>query len=199
MFNLFDNLTNEEILKVKHFAKSDGWFNFEAFYKDVVENNNFSVFVEVGSWKGHSVISLAKALLDKGDYFELYAADWWDKLPKDNELWVEFSDQIPYLYNIYNYNLAKAQVRGHVFDLINASDKSADFFKDGTVDFVFLDASHDFKSVKRDIEAWKPKLRKGGILAGHDYHNGGVRPAIEATLDHVFVVAGCDVWHTRIK
>lgn len=199
MFNKFDGLTDEEILKVKHFAKSDGWFNFELFYKDIVENNKFTTFVEVGSWKGHSIISLAKALLEKGDHFELFAVDLWNKLPKDNELWTEFPEQIPLLYKIYTYNLAKAQVRGHVFDLINASDKAADFFENGTVDFVFLDASHDYEAVKRDIEAWKPKLRKGGILAGHDYHNGGVRPAIEATLDHVSVLSGCDVWHTRIK
>ena len=37
------------------------------------------------------------------------------------------------------------------------------------MDIVFLDADHKYKSVKEDIEAWYPKVRKGGILSGHDF------------------------------
>ena len=36
-------------------------------------------------------------------------------------------------------------------------------------DLVFVDADHEEPSVRRDIEAWSPLLRKGGVLAGHDY------------------------------
>lgn len=44
---------------------------------------------------------------------------------------------------------------------------------DGTLDFVFIDADHSYEGVKRDIEAWKPKVRAGGLLCGHDYDNPG--------------------------
>jgi hypothetical protein len=37
------------------------------------------------------------------------------------------------------------------------------------VDLVFLDASHDYESVKKDIAVWAPHVRPGGILCGHDY------------------------------
>lgn len=40
---------------------------------------------------------------------------------------------------------------------------------DGSLDFVYLDARHDYRSVQDDILAWAPKVRAGGILAGHDY------------------------------
>jgi hypothetical protein len=40
---------------------------------------------------------------------------------------------------------------------------------DGYYDFVYVDARHDFKGVYEDLVNWWPKLRKGGILAGHDY------------------------------
>ena len=40
---------------------------------------------------------------------------------------------------------------------------------DGSIDFVYLDARHDYRSVQDDILAWAPKVRAGGILAGHDY------------------------------
>ena len=41
-------------------------------------------------------------------------------------------------------------------------------FEDGSLDYVFVDASHDGDSVKRDIELWTPKIRKGGLVSGHD-------------------------------
>jgi len=42
-------------------------------------------------------------------------------------------------------------------------------FLDGILDFVYLDAAHDYESVMADIEAWLPKVRKGGVIAGHDF------------------------------
>lgn len=40
---------------------------------------------------------------------------------------------------------------------------------DRSLDFVYLDAAHDFASVAADLRAWAPKVRVGGIVAGHDY------------------------------
>ena len=58
---------------------------------------------------------------------------------------------------------------------------------DGTLDFVYLDAGHDYASVLEDLQAWAPKVRPGGMLAGHDYWNGsseavpiyGVKKAVD--------------------
>jgi hypothetical protein len=43
-------------------------------------------------------------------------------------------------------------------------------FSDGSLDFVYIDADHYFKSIADDICAWRPKVRPGGILFGHDFH-----------------------------
>jgi hypothetical protein len=66
------------------------------------------------------------------------------------------------------------------------SVEAAATFADKSVDFVYLDARHDERSVLEDLDAWYPKLRSGGILAGHDYLDGafaagefGVRRAVE--------------------
>jgi len=40
-----------------------------------------------------------------------------------------------------------------------------------SLDFVFLDANHSYKYVKQDIELWMPKVKLGGLVAGHDYRN----------------------------
>lgn len=49
------------------------------------------------------------------------------------------------------------------------STEAALDFKDESLDFVFIDAGHRYDEVKADIEAWFPKVRKGGIISGHDY------------------------------
>lgn len=50
-----------------------------------------------------------------------------------------------------------------------SSVEAADWVADASLDLVFIDADHTYKSVSADIRAWLPKVRPGGILAGHDY------------------------------
>lgn len=42
-------------------------------------------------------------------------------------------------------------------------------FKDGGLDFVYIDGDHSFRYIAEDICEWTPKVRAGGIVAGHDY------------------------------
>lgn len=42
-------------------------------------------------------------------------------------------------------------------------------FADDFLDFVYIDANHDFVNFTNDLHYWKKKVRKGGIVAGHDY------------------------------
>lgn len=53
---------------------------------------------------------------------------------------------------------------------------------DGSLDFVFIDASHAYSDVWLDLRAWYPKLKVGGLFCGHDYTNprdsDGVRRAV---------------------
>ena len=44
-----------------------------------------------------------------------------------------------------------------------------DNFDDGTIDIVYVDGSHKYNDVARDICDWLPKVKKGGFIAGHDY------------------------------
>lgn len=53
---------------------------------------------------------------------------------------------------------------------------------DAWLDFVFIDAAHDEASVRADIEAWRPKVRSGGLLTGHDSNLPGVQAALNAKL-----------------
>lgn len=67
-----------------------------------------------------------------------------------------------------------------------SSEKAAQIFTNNVLDFVFIDANHCYQYCKQDLELWWPKIRKGGVLAGHDYVNGtfnktafGVKQAVD--------------------
>ncbi len=81
-------------------------------------------------------------------------------------------------------NLAPFGQRSKI--LRQASPQAAEQFADGHFDFVFIDAQHQYEGAKQDLEAWWPKVRSGGILAGHDYLDGiipegnfGVKSAVD--------------------
>lgn len=60
-------------------------------------------------------------------------------------------------------------------------------FKTGQLDFVFIDANHAYKYVLEDIALWTPKVRKGGIVSGHDYYKtkAGNVGVIQAVNEYV--------------
>jgi hypothetical protein len=60
---------------------------------------------------------------------------------------------------------------------------------DHSFDFVYIDARHDYESVKEDLEAWCSKVRPGGIMAGHDYVDGDLPEGefyVKSAVDEFF-------------
>ena len=50
-----------------------------------------------------------------------------------------------------------------------ASEAASHLYKDASLDFVMLDAGHEYADLRSDIDAWWPKVKVGGILATHDF------------------------------
>ncbi|KKN67378.1 hypothetical protein LCGC14_0462420 [marine sediment metagenome] len=50
------------------------------------------------------------------------------------------------------------------------SEVAINDFKDNSLDFVYIDGNHQYEYVKKDIELYFLKIKKGGILGGHDYY-----------------------------
>lgn len=75
---------------------------------------------------------------------------------------------------------------GRAFPMRSTSDQAAHRFPNEYFDFVYIDANHSYESAKQDIALWHPKVKPGGILAGHDYLDGvfhgqkyGVKRAVD--------------------
>lgn len=85
-----------------------------------------------------------------------------------------------------------------------SSAEAAKKIGDGSLDFVFLDADHSYEGVRADIEAWLPKVRKGGWIGGHDYGNdepaydfSGVKHAVDEAFPNVETDANF-TWFVRV-
>lgn len=46
-------------------------------------------------------------------------------------------------------------------------------------DMVFIEATHDFKSVMFDLLTWIPRIRPEGVIVGQDYNQDGVKLAVD--------------------
>jgi len=173
-----------ELKKYEHLLSTDIWFNYPHFY-NWIASLGYKKFVEVGVWKGHSISHLAQVLKEQNDpEIEIYAVDLFDETYKYDGVkhgTDQLRDQKKFLLEIYKENLKRAGVDDIVQTIKGMSWEMADKFEDDSLDFVFLDAGHDYDECSKDLEAYWPKIKDGGILAGHDWLNTncGVREAVK--------------------
>ena len=168
---------------------AQGWFNFVDYYKEIVSGlKDNMTMVEVGIYKGKSILYLAEYIQANSLKVNLYGIDNF----KGESTVDETTDQIreDYYRNI-------RPLKDYINTIERPSLEAVNAFPDGSLDFVFIDAAHDYDNVKADIIAWKPKLRKGGILSGHDYNYPDVQRAVDELLTNVESKPGT-VWHTTV-
>jgi predicted O-methyltransferase YrrM len=74
--------------------------------------------------------------------------------------------------------LNKFDKRYHLYRM--TSDDAVDNFVDNSYDFIFIDGLHEYKQLLKDCANYFPKIRKGGVFAGHDYTAiSGVKKAVD--------------------
>ena len=70
------------------------------------------------------------------------------------------------------------------------SIKGAEKIEDNSLDGIYLDAIHDFPNMINDLWAWMPKVKKNGIVAGHDYYTRflGLIRAVDFVFGDDFII-----------
>lgn len=152
-----------------------------------IARDNMTV-VEVGSWKGKSTSVLAETIQKHNG--KVFAVDHWEG---DEGTWNKPVAETYDIFAIFRRNMRLLGLEDIVHPLVMASEVAFSLFADESLDLIFLDGDHKYKGFKQDLENWLPKLKKGGIICGHDcegkYSNypEEIKRAIDANLDKVTI------------
>lgn len=125
---------------------------------DIFRELRFSSGAEVGVESG----AFSEVLLKKNPGLKLFCIDSW----KFYEGYNNWSDER------FEKDYKKAIKRLKPYNAVIIKKFSMDAvkdFDDNSLDFVYIDANHGFQYVVNDICEWTKKVKKGGIVAGHDY------------------------------
>lgn len=154
-----------------------GWFDYNDLYDRVIrEAANFDTFVEVGVGFGRSIAYLAQGAIKACKKSRIYGVDpFYDDWDTDHPTWganhAQWAREMGGPYNaVVGAMREHARAELEYVNLMRCrSVQAARMFDDRSLFFVFIDGSHHYEDVTADLAAWEPKLRSGGIFAGHDH------------------------------
>lgn len=145
----------------------------------LVKDNNFTLGAELGVHEGVTHFHL----LDTCPDLTMIGVDRYEGVQE--KYWL-------------NFNLKEVQYgdrsKFYRMSTVAASKK----VKDGSLDFVFIDADHSYNAVSADIQAWMTKVREGGYITGHDCELPEVKKALVEIFDkNGYNTAQDEVWYVK--
>jgi predicted O-methyltransferase YrrM len=155
----------------------DGWFDDgdEAMYYNILKSiPDGGNFLEIGCYKGRSTACMANLILATRKNVKIHVIDTF-----------EGDDDCGY-GNIYEQFMANMMDYSHLIGSVrrgtsyHMSQDNADYF-----DAIYIDASHKYKDVLRDIDCWLPFVTFGGCMAGHDYNWSDVHKAVNERFTEI--------------
>lgn len=152
----------------------EGWFQWRAGQEEAAAHfPDGATFVEVGTYLGRSICSLAEVVAMTHKQIAIVGVDTClgsgPEGPRQKDWHSAAVDA--------GGGTFAGTLHGNVLDcgygeaislIVATSAMAAHLFVDETVDWVHLDARHDFDSVVADIAGWLPKIKPGGWLTGDD-------------------------------
>jgi predicted O-methyltransferase YrrM len=183
-----------------------GWNSHHRFLIESIEELRPSLVVEIGVWKGGSVITMGNTLKDLGLDSAVIAVDtWlgaWDH-------WLNpgffedlgFESGYPKLFHRFMANIIHVGLTDYVVPLPLDSGNAVEVLKAKSLrpGLIHLDGAHDYESVSRDLKVWWAQLAPGGILVADDYTLDGRWPEVRAAVDEFFAPLGLTVEHHEAK
>jgi len=136
------------------------------FFPILIDNMNLKIGVEIGTDKGLFAKHLLASKLEK-----LYCIDpWIDDFGSNHKPGFYDKDgskrQCEAATNLSGEISAQRceLCRGFSAEMVNSAPES--------IDFLYIDGDHSLEGIYTDLYTWVPKVREGGIVAGHDYKDG---------------------------
>ena len=151
---------------------------------EFIQKNNIKILAEVGIERGRLLRTILRSPC-KDVIDEYWAIDPWKPLGmkygeaigrRTRRNWFDI------FMRVSEYMVWFKQLR---VLRMNSVDAANNIFPDKYFDLVYIDADHSTLAVLDDINAWIPKIKDSGYLAGHDYNIGGVQKAVNQLLSPV--------------
>jgi len=143
-----------------------------------VRLNGWTKGAELGVWLGETFKHLVKTCHN----LHLIGVDLYEAQPGYDgpEQWTRGENGHAWDHETYYQDLLRfcQAYPGRAEIIKDYTTEAAKEVEDESLDFVFIDADHSYKGVMRDVEAWAPKVRKGGMIIGHDIHFPTVKEAV---------------------
>jgi hypothetical protein len=146
----------------------------------------------VGAEVGVAEGKMSAMLLKTMPGLTLYMVDRWSEYSDEERKRDKYSKQPLLRQKDWDAKYSKAKSVSAIYNgrgrIVRESSLNAVAqFDDEFFDFVFLDADHSFEGAWADIAAWYPKVKVGGYLCGHDYHNkANPKPGVDKAVDEAF-------------
>lgn len=145
----------------------------QALYSKVIDMYDNATFVEIGAWKGKSAMFMAEKIKSSKKNIRFYTIDIFEYTKEYDEQNIGKSFYEETLKNLKPLEIYTQVLKG-------TSESFSYQFENESIDFLFIDGDHTYESVKNDIFLWFPKIKKGGIISGHDYTEPcGVKKAVD--------------------
>jgi len=165
----FDELFKEGWARAK---QVQGWFtpdDLKIMLKLALQVPEGGTIVEVGAWKGMSFVGMSVATVGRRHVAV-------DHFLGSDETWHQNDPDIGRLREVFEANLEKFGIEAEV--IAEPSVEAARRFEKESIDLLLLDGSHVPEDIAEDIEAWWPKIKKGGRMACHDWEKAWVKEVI---------------------
>ena len=174
--------------RLNHFYQNIGedWMDFQDLYSEMVKiYPDNSHFVEIGSWKGRSSSFMGVEIIKSGKKIKFDCIDPWmgdlDTLGDVYDPFVPKNTNPDWLYVEFINNVEP--VSGSINPIRLKSTEAVEMYEDRSLDFIFIDGSHEYEDVKEDLSVWYSKVKRGGTIAGHDYTT---YPGVKKAVDEFF-------------
>jgi hypothetical protein len=188
----FTNNPKKNIKKI-YKEKETTWKNSYKFIPEVINKNNFKIGAEIGiAFGGHIENILKNTNIEK-----IYGIDPHQHI----DGYIDSMNLPQEEFDILNtFVLKRLKKFGNRFvNIRNFSDKAVEDIKE-SLDFIYIDGDHSYKGVKKDLDIWFPKIKKGGIMSGHDYGHSS-HQGVKKAVDEFFInknlkidILGNEIW-----
>jgi len=136
------------------------WLGHLPFAWWVIREVTPKIFVELGTYYGHSYFSFCQSVLEAVILTKCYAVDTW----QGDEHTGQYDEEVFARVNVHNLK----HYAGFSRLLRMTFDDAVTCFTDESIELLHIDGLHTYEAVRHDFETWLPKLAPGAVVMFHD-------------------------------